>query len=295
LAWQRLNKKSMQPYYGYQNSAPVPTVLRYGQFYGVFKYRYEINNFSLAVICADKAAVSGLHHTHEAAHMIFVVNGPYVLSAANRQRTLSDRSLIYVPGGTTHRNHPMPETRVLTISIAPWQIDQARDYAVLPDRELDIRNIETSFLARRLLAQCHDWTNASPLTAEGLCLELLGAIAKGREVSDARPPQWLRHAKELLHENCRTSVRIGELAAAVGVHPIHLSRTFRKFFRVTPGEYLRNLRLEVAASMLRKRDGSVAFVALESGFSDQSQLSRVFRRKFGVTPAEYRREHFTRV
>jgi transcriptional regulator GlxA family with amidase domain len=39
-----------------------------------------------------------------------------------------------------------------------------------------------------------------------------------------------------------------------GVHPSHLSREFRNFFKVTPGDYLRDLRVETAARYLSETD-----------------------------------------
>ena len=161
----------------------------------------------------------------------------------------------------------------------------------LPEHQSGFRHGEITFLASQLHAECRYWSDTSPLTAEGLCLELLAAIAKRNEVkvTDGNPPRWLHNARELLHDRCRQTVSISEIAKAAGVHPIHLTRTFRKFFHCTPGDYLRNCRLEMAASFLRGQQTSIAQVALEAGFTDQSQLSKAFKRKFGITPAEFRR------
>ena len=49
------------------------------------------------------------------------------------------------------------------------------------------------------------------------------------------------------------------------------------------GEYARSLRLEWAASRLALDDASLAQVALEAGFADQSHFTRAFRRHAGVT------------
>lgn len=72
------------------------------------------------------------------------------------------------------------------------------------------------------------------------------------------------------------------------MHPVHLTRTFRRFFGCTPGEYLRERRLEKAASLLAGSRLPLSEVALESGFADQSHLAKAFKRAYGVTPSEYR-------
>jgi AraC family transcriptional regulator len=262
--------------------------LAYGEFYGVFKYRHEIPDFSLALIVPDAVWLKGVRHSHQSTHMIFVLDGPYVLSAGGQERTLPPRSLIFVPAGTTHQNYPQKRTKVLTVSISDAQVERASDYIQLPEAESDFRHGEIGQLATRLEAECGGWHNASPLTAAGLCLELLGAAATRTAVRERKPPRWLQTAKELLHDTCCETVSIAEVANAAGVHPIHLCRTFRRFFHCTPGDYLRQCRIEKAASLLRFGHRSIAQVACESGFGDQSQLSKAFRRKLGITPAEFR-------
>jgi AraC family transcriptional regulator len=83
-------------------------------------------------------------------------------------------------------------------------------------------------------------------------------------------------------------VSIKNISQAVGVHPIHLTRSFQSFYRCTPGEFLRNLRLRRSAELLVSTKLSVAEIALESGFFDQSHLTRHFRRTFGIPPGEFR-------
>jgi AraC family transcriptional regulator len=264
--------------------------LNYGQFYGAIKERHELPRFSVAFVAAESGSVRGRKHDHESAHIVCVLAGQYLTSFANRERLAPLGALVFVPAGTTHKDHFQTlDARTLNVSISNWQIDQAREYVRLPEAQADFRSGEISLIVRRLEAECRYWTNTSVLTAEGLCLELLGALAKQDDFKDHEPPRWLLTARELMHDQFRESLSIATIAEAAGVHPIHLIRTFRRFFNFTPGEYVRNLRLDSAASLLSAQDLSIAQVALESGFSDQSQLSKNFKRKFGLTPSEFRR------
>jgi AraC family transcriptional regulator len=81
---------------------------------------------------------------------------------------------------------------------------------------------------------------------------------------------------------------VAAIAAALGVHPIHLTRAFRLHFRMTPGDYLRRCRLEKAAALLAGTSTPLVEVALASGFCDQSHLTRAFRRSYRTTPGAYR-------
>jgi transcriptional regulator GlxA family with amidase domain len=70
---------------------------------------------------------------------------------------------------------------------------------------------------------------------------------------------------------------------------------FRAFFKETTGwgfgDYLRDLRLERAAQLLRETTVSIADVACQTGFADQSHLQRLFKAKHDISPLAYRRRH----
>jgi AraC family transcriptional regulator len=263
--------------------------LAFGEFYGIFERRFDIPQFSFAML-APGVSIREKPHTHEATHIIFVLDGDYMLSAGGRQRTVPSRSLIFVPAGTTHANYPVAGTRVLAISLSESQIAAARDCVRLPESESDFRNGDAALLADRLEGECRSWNGASPLMAAGICLELLAAIARRTEPIDRTPPRWLNTARDLLHDRCCDDLTIAEIADTVGIHPIHLSRTFRKFFGCGAGEYLRSCRIERAADALRSESTSIADVASTFGFADQSHFSKAFRRALGITPAEFRRQ-----
>jgi AraC family transcriptional regulator len=267
-----------------------PRTLQFGRFYGAVQEQHALSRFSVAFIGADSGSIIGVKHRHESAHIVCVLAGSYLTSFSHRERVAPLGSLVFVPADTTHEDHFQTlDARTLNISISNWQVDQAREYVRLPEVQSDFRNGEVSLIAHRLEAECRFWNRTSGLTAEGLCLELLGAMGKQSESNGREPPRWLLRVRELLQDRFRDSFSVSAIAKEADVHPIHLIRTFRKFFSATPGDYVRDLRLEAAASLLNSRDLSIAEVAVECGFSDQSQLSKNFKRKFGLTPGEFRR------
>ncbi len=79
-----------------------------------------------------------------------------------------------------------------------------------------------------------------------------------------------------------------ELAAAVGRHPTHVARAFRREHGVTVAEYSRSLRLEWARAQLAVDDMPLSRIAIDAGFADQSHFTRAFRRHHGITPGRYR-------
>jgi AraC-like DNA-binding protein len=91
---------------------------------------------------------------------------------------------------------------------------------------------------------------------------------------------------DLLHSRVNQPLNLTLLArhASVGRHQI--IRDFQSVLRLTPGEYLRQIRLEHARQMIAE-GLPLTQVAMNSGYSDQSHFSRVFRRVYGYTPSDY--------
>ena len=92
-----------------------------------------------------------------------------------------------------------------------------------------------------------------------------------------------------MQEQLGDNLRMRELADDAGVHPVHLARVFRLHEGRTPGSYFQRVRVRAACHQLRMQDYSLAMIAAECGFADQSHFTRVFRKFTGKTPAQFRR------
>jgi AraC family transcriptional regulator len=124
----------------------------------------------------------------------------------------------------------------------------------------------------------------TPLAVEGLALEL--AAAARRLGSSAAPP-WLERAREM----ALGLASVSEIAAELDVDPRLLARAFHERYGASIGEYVRNARLDWAASRLVLGNEPLAALALEAGFADQSHFTRSFKRRTGLPPGKYRRVH----
>ena len=69
----------------------------------------------------------------------------------------------------------------------------------------------------------------------------------------------------------------------------YISRSFKKHLGCSFLEYLHNLRIESAISLLSSTNMPLADIAAESGFESYRSFSRIFREKCGQTPSDYRK------
>ncbi len=102
-------------------------------------------------------------------------------------------------------------------------------------------------------------------------------------------PSPLEGALAHLRRHYREPLRVKEAAAVAGMSREHFTRLFMKETGESPAAYLRRLRLETAARLLRATALPVAEVALRSGFPNAAKLGALFRRRYRLTPTAYRR------
>jgi AraC-like DNA-binding protein len=67
-----------------------------------------------------------------------------------------------------------------------------------------------------------------------------------------------------------------------------LGRTFKQVAGMTLVAYLNHVRLANAARLLKETDRTIADIASEVGFSDQSYFDKRFKRAFGGAPRDFR-------
>jgi len=96
---------------------------------------------------------------------------------------------------------------------------------------------------------------------------------------------------QAIKQNLAQSLRVDDLAALVGLSAEQLDRRMKKVFRLSTKKYIMKCRLERSAERLRNTTHTLAQIACDCGFSDQSALTRQFRDTFLLTPAVYRQTH----
>ena len=80
---------------------------------------------------------------------------------------------------------------------------------------------------------------------------------------------------------------VEQLCSEVGISRAHLHRKMKEMTGMPVTEFIRNIRLEQAARLLRERKLNITQVAYSVGFSNLGYFSTVFRKHFGVSPRDF--------
>jgi AraC family transcriptional regulator len=97
----------------------------------------------------------------------------------------------------------------------------------------------------------------------------------------------LRDVEEYVHAHLGQNLALADLAAVAHLSEFHFARLFKQTTGLPPHQFVIRQRVERAKQLITARRLSLAQVAVDVGFSDQSQLTRHFKRLVGVTPKRF--------
>lgn len=94
---------------------------------------------------------------------------------------------------------------------------------------------------------------------------------------------------QYIEQNYAEPISVGQLAETLCLSPDRLGHLFRKAVGQSPLQYINEIRLRKAMSLLTTGEYTVTEVALAVGFSDYNHFGRLFRRRYGCTPNQARK------
>jgi AraC family transcriptional regulator len=93
---------------------------------------------------------------------------------------------------------------------------------------------------------------------------------------------------DYMQENFHRQVYLAELAELAQLSEYHFCRMFKQSFAQTPQAYLLAIRIEQVKLRMHNGLESIADIALQCGFANQSHMGRYFKEIVGVSPRQYR-------
>jgi len=228
-------------------------------------------------------------HRHAAPYFCLISSGAYLEEVEGRELEYGPFSVGFHPPVSHCDRIGRKGAVFFFIEVQPEWLDRAADLLPAhPDYEPRLLDGDLSCLATRLY-RLHSEETLGSEVIDGALWELIGCVSRDGRLAERRQPRWLSSCVDLLRAHFSRPLTILEIASAVDVHPVHLSREFRCRFGQTVGEYLHKLRIRAACDALGDPDQPLSDVAAAVGFADQSHFCRVFKFHIGCSPSRFRR------
>jgi AraC-like DNA-binding protein len=170
-------------------------------------------------------------------------------------------------------------------------------------RGFDLR--ECDIEAQRVIWHHNGGTSIAPLLRLLKCTDAASALSASElthclyEALEALPnkartlriaPAWLVRTKDVIDNSDPLHPwSMDRLQKYAEVHPVHLTRQFRRHFGCTVREYMQYRRVRAAASFVAESSLTLTEVAHRCAFADQAHFCRAFRSVTKLTARDYRR------
>lgn len=133
------------------------------------------------------------------------------------------------------------------------------------------------------ISQLEEWTSK----LKQIFSDMLESINYSRlEITHV---QSIATVRNYINDHMKEEVTLSGLAEIFHFSPQYLAKKFKEEYGTTIMNYLTQLRIEKAYSLLDHTELSIQEVASESGFENLNYFSKVFKKHTGITPSAYRK------
>ncbi|MBR6373301.1 MAG: helix-turn-helix domain-containing protein [Victivallales bacterium] len=250
---------------------------------------------------------STLMHGHDFYELAVVIRGKAVHVFKKQRLTISTGSVILLAPREKHRYEFEEPLYLMNFIFSPsflrsWkrQLKQLKHYQVLfgkheekPDLHIDpgtLLEIELSLNA--IAMETNKMMEGADILLQSELMRVLVLILRNIQQNTEYqfPHGDVISATSYMAQNFQDDISVADLAKNAFMSESTFYRKFRREFKMTPMEWLLNLRIKMAKNLLLRSDMTIGEVAASTGFSDQFYFARTFKKATGYAPRQYSRE-----
>jgi len=186
------------------------------------------------------------------------------------------------------------------IGIAPRYVTisfdlEGNDLSILTNRKFKPPQAVVTLLQQMLREQERMESYATDMIISLLSLLLL-TLLRQTDVPDLKlkasnsihsENEIIRRAQQYISNHIREKLTVPIVSRKVDVSPSYLTALFHKNLQISPGEYIRRIKLQESKQMIREDNLNFTEIAATLQYSTVHHFSRQFKEKFGITPTEY--------
>lgn len=229
-------------------------------------------------------------------HIVYEGEGTYTIGEKNFHLEKGQAFLIY-PGEETiyEADHENPWCYVWVGFQGYRSIEFVQKMGFSKEKPIiSVKQLEDEKECILNMLKAKRLTTVDELLRTGELFKLFAFIMKDNEETispanhDYPSGTYVKYAMDYMQEHMKEKIKIDELADTIGISRSHLSGSFKKELKMSPQEYLINLRMENAAYMLKNKAAPIQVVAAECGYEDSLSFSKIFKQKYNMSPKAYR-------
>jgi AraC-like DNA-binding protein len=197
--------------------------------------------------------------------------------------------------GHVHQPHETPWSFVWVRFYAAynWFLPPFGDWGIIPnvakENALQIYHVLESILNEELYIR-EDGKRIQHLYAELFMIYLQRELQIRNDYRLGRYRANLNHLWQTIAASVNKNWNLEAMGKFAGLSRAQLSRICRSLYHKSPGEKVREIKMEYAQAMLRHFDCQVSEVAELTGYESMSNFSAAFKKYFGYAPRDVHRD-----
>lgn len=228
-------------------------------------------------------------HYHENTYFTFLLEGRLIEGNKKEKHLCMPGTLLYHSCQEPHYNiKPSTKARGFHVEIETSWLGSIGIEKCYPEGSFNINNSRLTALFRGIYNEL--CISGNEFIIEDLLISLYDGLMKTSGSKSRFKQSWIGKLIELLNDCRNEKLLYREIAAILGIHPVHLSRDFKKHTGISLGEYSRKLKIQNALNLISVKKYTLTQVAHMSGFADQSHFIKWFRYFTGINPLLFRKK-----
>ena len=269
--------------------------------HGTWDYPFQVHHTELS---------DGLYlypHVHNEFEITCITKGHGIFYINNREYPIKEGDILFVPSDNIHLANKILNTPSSFFSIvfspdcfcASTQSHIYTKYIapVMDGRVLFVPHLDNSVswyntaweLVKEIEATAAEADNE--LLCQSSLMKLWHLFFSHSTEGNASPnidSLRLKTAIDYMHTHFAEQITVHDLAKLSHMSEGHFSRTFKVYMKISPVNYLIQLRIDKSINLLQKSDLSIGEIALNCGFNDFSYFCKIFRKKMNCSPHDVR-------
>ena len=211
----------------------------------------------------------------------FVESGCGIFKINNKTYPLKSGDMFIIP--------PFVETYYEADSESPWQYSWI---AFTCNGKLPIELSPTVHCpkAAKVFGEMRDCKNLSGSRNAFMLARLWDLFALLSQDSKDRA-DYIEAAINYIHCEYMNELSVSKIADLLSLERSYFTVLFKKNTGISPGKYIFNYRMEIAAKLMVENGKNVTVAANSVGYTDIYNFSRMFKRHFGISPRSYAKKH----
>jgi AraC family transcriptional regulator len=260
--------------------------LKTGKFLGVNNRSHDADGVIVSETQYHRKVFEGWH-SHDNYHFTFVVKGGNREQRKTEEFEATPGAIIFYRRGELHRNrNTLHLSKNINLEIKDAFLAKYQSSIPAFDSR-EWRRADAKFLLLKIYKECRLSDAQSIASIHALALALLCSPLE--EKISAKISPWANRLREIIYDRWNETVSLSELSTALSLHPVTISRNFPKYFACTLGKYARKVKIEKAIGLIGQSRDSLADIAYQCGFADQSHFIRAFKNATGFLPGEFKK------